>query len=190
MIRRRSLLAAVAAALPSCGSSPEPDLYTLLPIDGTPLAANPGVVEVRKAILPGHLDRDELVRAVEPGRLQVLPGARWGGSLRDLIAIVVAENLVQRLPRGRVYPALGGLALPHDAALEIALSAFEADPAGVVRLAGYLTVRPEGGRRRAPAIRPLRITAPARHPGIPGITASMNTALAELSDVAAAMLVA
>jgi len=135
MIRHRSAVALfLFPLLSACGSSPNPDFYTLYPEPGR---AAPGVslqIELRRPGLPGYLDRPNLVRRAEAGRLDISGTERWGTNLGEMVAATVAENLTQRLPESSVYTESGAISAQPDVTIELDLQRFERMPDGVIRL--------------------------------------------------------
>ena len=93
------------------GGSPAPSFYTLSeasgPAAGQPLAALPelGLV-VGPVEIPRYLDRPEIVSRDGANELVVADAHRWGGSLRNDILRVVADDLGRLLgtPRIAIYP--------------------------------------------------------------------------------------
>ena len=187
--RRRLCSATILLAASACGVAPEPDIYTLVAIPGPAMGGSPGLVEVRKPVLPSYLDREEILRTAAPGRLQPFPNARWGGPLPDMMASVLAENLGLRLSPRTVYAAVGGRSLPHDVVLELYLSSVEAVAAEGVRLTGQVTVLRSGrSRRPEPLVRPVQAAAEIRAAGPEGVVDAMSRSLAVLANAIAPLL--
>lgn len=93
------------------GGGPAPSFYTLSeasgPAAGEPIAALPelGLV-VGPVEIPRYLDRPEIVSRDGANELVVADAHRWGGSLRNDILRVVADDLGRLLgtPRIAIYP--------------------------------------------------------------------------------------
>lgn len=115
----------LALALASCGS-PQTHFYTLTVQPSAAPAKGPDdaragcggtVVEARRVLLPGVLDRAALVRGRGNGELDVSGQDRWAGPLARMITRVLAEDLRDRLGTDRVQapgdptPAKGSRAI-------------------------------------------------------------------------------
>jgi uncharacterized lipoprotein YmbA len=104
------VLAALAAAC--FGGGPKPEFFTLSsgsgPSAGPALASRPDLgLVVGPLEFPRYLDRPELVTRDGSNRLVVADAHRWGGSLRNDVLRVVADDLGRLLGTARVavYPA-------------------------------------------------------------------------------------
>lgn len=93
------------------GGGPAPSFYTLSeasgPAAGTPIATLPELGLVVGPIeIPRYLDRPEIVTRDGANELVVADAHRWGGSLRNDILRVVADDLGRLLgtPRVTIYP--------------------------------------------------------------------------------------
>jgi uncharacterized lipoprotein YmbA len=103
---------AVAVALGCFGGNAAPRYFTLSaaagPAAGDPIASLPELgIAVGPLELPRYLDRPELVVRDGSNRLVVADADRWGGSLRNDVLRVVADDLGRLLGTARVavYPA-------------------------------------------------------------------------------------
>ena len=110
MIRRRVLL--MLTAVPAACASPEPALYTLVAVPGTPRAATPRVIELRKIALADYLTRSQIVRSAEQVRLDVLDDASWGEHFDPMLTRILVQDLTERLP-GTLVLARNGPSRTH-----------------------------------------------------------------------------
>ena len=109
-VRRIVIGAAAAALLAGClGRSPRPEFYRLeaTAVGGAPLARLPDLgLAVGPLEFPRYLERPGIV--TRDGDLRVAPSAvqRWGGTLRNEVERVVADDLAALLGTSRVavYP--------------------------------------------------------------------------------------
>ena len=106
---RLPLIAISACLLLSgCVSSPPPKFYVLAPLS-TERPADAGLepaVGVGPVELPDYLDRPQIVTRNGQNGLNLAEFDRWGESLKDNTAQVLAENLAVLLPSKKVstYP--------------------------------------------------------------------------------------
>ncbi|CAH2601624.1 Membrane integrity-associated transporter subunit PqiC [Rhodovastum atsumiense] len=185
MLRRPLLL--LPLALAAC-ASPDPDLYTLVAIPGTPVPTGPRRVELRRIGLAGYLDRPEILRASANYRLDLARNDRWGEPLGRMSERVLTENLVQRLPDAAVSSEAGAISTTPDVIIEIDIQRFDADSSGTVTLLAQVALRREGGQRPQAQAGTLRFTAPVSGAGTTGLVAAMSTTLAALADSIARMV--
>jgi uncharacterized lipoprotein YmbA len=179
--RRAALVALVA--LPVACSSPNPTLYVLAPVSGTPRKGAPRTVALRAIAIPHYLERSQIVRSSEGYRMEVLSNEWWGDPLDTMISRILVQELNQRLPGSAVYADNGAISTRPDATVEINLQRFDLDRDGAVLLVAQIAV---DGRRAASlavslTVRPEDATTPA-------LVAAMSSANAQLADTVAAML--
>ncbi len=189
MKRRNPLLWLVASSLASvgCASSPEPQFYTLFPRDGGAVTSQPIEVQLRRPALPGYLDRPQIVRHEQPGKLEFSGDARWGAPLEKMVGDILAQNLAQRLPSASVYGESGAISSSPDALVEVDIQRFELTDRGSVELVAQVAVH--WPKTEAPA--QLERYALSRSPkgrGTPQLVNEMSGLLAELANVIALSL--
>lgn len=95
--------------LAACGSSPKPNMYTLL--DGVVPSAGKSAglsVAVMPASVPDLIDRPQMVVRQAGNRVQILEQQRWAEPLRAEIPRLVAADL------GRLLESPSVIALPDD----------------------------------------------------------------------------
>jgi uncharacterized lipoprotein YmbA len=184
--RRVALLA--LAALPAACASPNPTLYVLAPIPGTPQTGAtrtgaPHVVALRAIAIPHYLERSQIVRSSEGYRMDVLSNEWWGEPLDAMMSRILVQELNQRLPGSIVYGDNGAISAPPDATVEINLQRFDLDHDGAVLLTAQIAV---GGK--ATVARGVSFTVRPADGTTQALVAAMSTATAHLADTTAAML--
>jgi uncharacterized protein len=135
-----SCLLASALAGAGCASSPEPQFYTLFPHEGRQWVGGPLEVQLRRPGLPGYLDRPQIVRHEQPGKLEFSGADRWGAPLDGMVGSILAQNLAQRLPSASVYGESGAISSAPDALVEVDIQRFELTEQGSVELIAQVAV--------------------------------------------------
>ncbi len=98
-----------ATLLAACGSSPKPNMYTLLDGVAAGSGKGPGLsVAVMPAAVPDIVDRPQMVVRQPGNRVQILEQQRWAEPLRQEIPRLVAVDL------GRLLESSAVIALPDD----------------------------------------------------------------------------
>lgn len=123
--------------LGSCGSSPPKRFYALESVPAAHvLPADAHLrIQVTAVNIPAKLDRQEIVRAGALNEIHISDRNRWGAPLADMAQNVLTQDLVRRLPAGRVV-------LPHaiapagSYAITLDILQFESDASGTVALEG------------------------------------------------------
>lgn len=165
----------------ACPRSPEATFYTLFPEQGQSFDTQPLRIELRRPSLPSYLERQQIVRRVEPERLDLESDERWGAPLEEMVSGTLLENLAQRLPNSIVYAESGTISTSPDAVIELALQRFELTADGEVELVAQVATHwsnaPEATRlqRYALSQRPDGSTTSA-------MIAAMSQLLGQLSD--------
>ena len=156
-----------AALLASC-RSPNPVLYTLAPVPGTPRPGGPHIVMLQQISLARYLERPEIVRSSENYRLDVLTNEIWGEPLGAMIGRVLAEDLMQRLPGTNLFSANGAISAPADATVEVNIQRMDTDATGALAFAAQAAVeftrshRIQATRNVTPSSRSHRPIRPQR----------------------------
>ncbi len=179
------LLAPLALAASRC-TSPEPALYTLRPVLGTPQGGGPIAVKLEQPGLAGYLDRTEIVRDAAANRLDLASGERWGEPLGDMIGRVLGLDLSQRLPGSSVFTAAGTLSVDATATVELDVQRFDLDTDGTVVLLAQVAV--EQGSRDPAFTRSLRLTSRPASAATADLVSAMSAVLGQLADALAALL--
>jgi hypothetical protein len=175
------------ALLAGCsGSAKDTRLYVLSPVaaaaPSSPAAGEVAVV-VGSVRLPLYLDRSQIVTRSGEHRLEFAEFDLWGGSLRQDLARVLAENLAGLLGSQRVVTAPHGLHAPTAVRVEVEVLGFERGPDGRVRLSARwwlargAAAAPLGGTRASELLgAPLGDAA-----GYDAVVASMSQVYAEFA---------
>lgn len=173
--------------LGACGSSPNPDLYTLAALPGAATHIAARSVELRRIGLAGYLDRPEIVRSSAAFRLRLAQNERWGEPFGGMLDRVLTEDLVERLPDTAVYAESGAISTEPDEVLEIDVQRFDAEANGMIVLLAQVAVR-RGDVNHAAEARTLRLTATPASAATRDHVAAMSRALADLADRIVGML--
>ena len=106
MISRCCVLLLMFALVAGCRSSPPKRFYVLdaVPAQQRSTAGLESDVQVAAVNIPASLDRQEMVRESSPGTLEISDVNRWGAPLDDMTQNVLTQDLVERLPVGKVIP--------------------------------------------------------------------------------------
>jgi uncharacterized protein len=178
------LLTAVAAC-----SSPNPVLYTIAPVPGAQQATSPKVVVLQQIGLERYLERLQIVRSSEDYKLDVMPNDWWGEPLGAMLSRVLVDELQQRLPQSVVISEVGAVSAPADATVTLNIQRMDKDASGNLILSAQAGIIFKG-RAAAPVLRSFRFSVTPPSSGIPGEVAAISTAVGQLADGLAAMLVA
>ncbi|WP_270937684.1 PqiC family protein [Falsiroseomonas oryzae] len=190
MVPRREVLAlsGALAALAGC-RSPEPNLYTILPVPGAPRRGGPRTVSVREVSLARYLDRVQIVRSAAEYRLDVAGNDWWGEALDAMLTRVLVENLAQRLPGSSVVASGGAITVQPDAVVEVNLQRLGLAAPGTLVLTAQVAIGHREARRRDVA-RTESLTAPVSGPDTAAFVAAASAALGQLADAVAGLLAA
>jgi uncharacterized lipoprotein YmbA len=171
--------AALAALLLASCSSPDPTLYALQAVPGTPVSAPAQVIEVRRPGLAGYLDRPSIITGAPGYQIDLSHNTRWAEPLGDMIGRVLVEDLAARL-RGSTVFGEGG-AIGGDATLRVELDVqhFDPGPDGIVRLAGAVVIERNHSIVHSAQL-DLRSNEPTTGPA--GIAGAMSALLGEVAD--------
>lgn len=170
-----------------CGSSPHQNFYTLYSEPGDATQDVALAIELRRPGMPGYLERPNLVRRGEGGRLDISGTDRWGTDLDDLVAATLTQNLTQRLPRSTIYTESGAISSRPDLIVEVDLQQFEAAD-GVVHLHAQVGIHWAGGSEAR--IERYELTEEPDGDGTEATVAAMSKLLAKLSEAIAGSIAA
>ena len=175
----------LVAALGAC-SSPDPVLYTIASVSGTPRNTGPRVVLLERIDVARYLDRPQIVLSSENYRIDVKSNDWWGEPLGAMLTRVLRQELGERLPQSTVLNESGAVTATPDATVELDLQRLDEDASGNVILQAQASVDFKG--KRAPVLRSFHLSVPSSSPGAPGAVAAVSTAVAQLADGLAVML--
>ena len=186
-VHRRHAAPFAALALLAACRSPEPALYTLQPVPGTPRRGGPRNVAVREVSLARYLDRVQIVRSVAEYRLSVSGNDWWGENLDTMMTRLLVENLAQRLPNSNVFATGGAISVTPEATVEVNLQRLGQTAPDTLALTAQAAVTLREPRRREVA-RTEALTAPIAGNETPAFVAAASAAAGQLADAIAAML--
>jgi uncharacterized protein len=181
MVTRRQVCLLLAITPAACGSPPR--LCTLAALPGPRRAGAPHVVELRKIVLAGYLERSQIVRSLDDFRLDVLDNELWGEPLDAMLARILVQELTERLPGSMIFAENSAVVAAVDSTVGINILSLDADHSGTVTLFAQIAIT---GPKAA--MRSVRITEAPPSPGMPGLMSAMSTATAQLADIVAEML--
>jgi uncharacterized lipoprotein YmbA len=177
------LLTAVAAC-----SSPNPVLYTIAPVPGAQQAASPKVVVLQQIGLERYLERLQIVRSSEDYKLDVMTNDWWGEPLGAMLSRVLVDELQQRLPQSVVISEVGAVSAPADATVTLNIQRMDKDANGNLILSAQAGIIFKG-RATAPVLHNFRFSVVPDASGIQGEVAAISSAVGQLADGLAALLV-
>jgi hypothetical protein len=186
MIAARLAALALAAVLAAC-SSPSPVLYTIAPAQGQVQTGGPKVVALQQIATARYLERSQIVRSSENYRLDVMSNDWWGEPLSAMLSRVLTEELGQRLPQSTVIGETGAVSASPDATIELNIQRLDEDASGNLVLQAQASVSFKG--RGAPVLRSFRFVVTPPAAGIEGEVTAISTAVGQLADGLASMLV-
>jgi uncharacterized lipoprotein YmbA len=178
---------ALALALAGCATSPTPNFYTLALVAGSVQHPALRSIELRRIGLAGYLDRPDIVRSAAHYRLELAANDRWGEPLGGMLARVLSEDLLQRLPGVAVYDETGAISAAPDRVVEMDIQRFDAGADGAIVLLAEVAVRGEGASATFGA-HTVRLSARPGGPGTAAQVAAMSAVLGQLADAVVGML--
>lgn len=182
----RIFVAACAALLlGACfGGANPPDFYTLRHASGdaggAPVASRPDLgLVVGPLELARYLDRPEIVTRGGANALVVSDASRWGGSLRNDVLRVVADDLGRLLGTAQVvtYPSEPRFAARYRVAID--LREFEGTPGESVSLRAIWTIADATGR--ALAVEETTTAQPTASASYADLVAAQSAALGSMT---------
>ncbi len=111
-----------------CATSPPTKFYLLSPLTPAPdhvagvaQEQPPKIVRVDGVVVPGYLDRDEIVIRVNENQIHLADLNRWGEPLRNSLTNLLALNLSRLLPAGHfaVFPFKSPSTVDYQISVEI-----------------------------------------------------------------------
>ena len=168
-------------------SSPSPVLYTIAPVQGPVHPGGPKVIVLQQISTAHYLERSQIVRSSENYRLDVMSNDWWGEPLSAMLSRVLTEELGQRLPQSTVIGETGAVSASPDATIELNMQRLDEDASGNVVLQAQASVSFKG--RPGPVLRSFRFVVTPPAADIQGEVTAISTALGQLADGLASMLV-
>lgn len=183
-------LLTVAALVIGCSSSPPVAFYTLNPQTPAsrgldPPTADPGlVVGVGPVTFPEFLDRPQIVTRPAPNRLAVSEFHRWGGSLKDSLPRILAQDIATYLGSEQVAPYPWKDRLKPDFRVAVAILQFDGRLAqGVDLVAAWKIFQPP--ENKVLAVHRSAIHTPAQGEGYEAYVAAQSRAIGTLGQAIA-----
>src|SRR5437899_9589963 len=176
---------ALVVALATC-SSPNPVLYTIAPVQGRVQTGGPKVIAIQQISTARYLERSQIVRSSENYRLDVMSNDWWGEPLAAMLSRILIEELGQRLPQSVVIGESGAVTASPDATIELNMQRLDEDAAGNLILQAQASVSFK--TRKGPVLRSFRFVVTPPAPGIPGEVTAISTAVGQLADGLASIL--
>jgi uncharacterized lipoprotein YmbA len=180
----RRLLMVLLGVVPAACQSPNPLLYTLTVVPGPERPGAPHLIELRAVAVAHYLERSQIVRSSEDFRLDVSGNDWWGEPLDAMMGRVLTQELTQRLPGSTVYGENGAISTNSDDRIAINLQRLDADHTGAVILIAQIGIT--GG---VTATRTVRYSVPPPSGDTAGLVSAMSTAVGQLADTVADMIV-
>jgi uncharacterized lipoprotein YmbA len=177
----------VLCVMQAACSSPNPELYTIAPISGTERTVAPNVVVLQQIGLARYLERPQIVRSSENYRLDVMSNDMWGEPLAAMLGRILVTELGQRLPRSAVITETGAVSASPDATIALNVQRLDEDASGALVLQALASVTFKG--KPAPILREFHFSVTPPSAGIPGEVAAISTAIGQLADGIAVMVV-
>jgi hypothetical protein len=134
-----------------------------------------------------YLEGSQIVRSSENYRLDVMSNDWWGEPLSAMLSRVLTEELGQRLPQSTVIGETGAVSASPDATVELNVQRLDEDASGNVILQAQASVSFKG--RPGPVLRSYRFVVTPPTPDIQGEVTAISSAVGELADGLALMLV-
>lgn len=178
------LAALLAALLAGCASSPPSRFYALNAVVPTapsqPAAPLQSPVRVAAVHIPPVLDRTEIVRRGPGNELEISGLNRWGAPLDEMIQRVLTQDLLERLPPGRVVLP-SGPAPAQTGRIVLDILQLQSDAAGAVDFEGSWSLL-EPGSSSPSLIRDIHYSETARPGDYGDQAAAMSRMLGRLAD--------
>jgi uncharacterized lipoprotein YmbA len=137
----------LATGCVSLKRTPEARFFILQSLVALPTAAQEpvAIVGVETALLPGHLERPQLVTWAGPNELRTDEFLRWAEPLNEGITRTLAENLAGLLPEHQVVVRPWSGRVHARCRVMVALGVFGLQRDGTVRLEGQFRLLPDEG---------------------------------------------
>jgi hypothetical protein len=173
------LVLGLVSLMTSCQSAPS-RLYSLEPVAAAAVVPYAGpALRVDAVHVPPAMDRVEILTTAAPGELKINDFDHWAAPLGRLVRQTLTDDLIARLPKGRViFPHLEKT--PDAIGIDVDILAFSADTRGA-RLEASWTVT-SGKSNPHPAERSVSLLNEAPTTGAPATARALSAMLAQLAD--------
>lgn len=175
-----------ALVVASC-ASPDPKLYTIAAVPGAVLSGAPKVIAVRSVGVAQYLLRSPIVTSSGDYRVALRGNAWWAEPIDAMLGRVLVEDLAQRLPQSTVYASAGAVTGSPEATIEVEVQRLDLDRGGNLLLIAQASVT---YKNRTPDTRSFQISQAPPSTDAEGQVAAASTALAQVADRIAGMLIA
>ena len=115
-----------------CAASPPTEFYLLSPLPpasstktGSAQNQHPKIIRVDGVVVPGYLDRDEIVTRISENQIHLADLNQWGESLRNGLTNILALNL-SRLLSSEIF-AVFAFKSPSDANYQVIVEIIQMD---------------------------------------------------------------
>lgn len=178
----RSAVLLAAAILAGCGSA-EPTYYTLKSWPGVAQGGFPLTIQVRTPTVSSFLDRDYIVRNDKDYRLKLAEDSVWGEPIASLIGSTLTADLRQRLPGSTVFTENGAISTGPQAVVELDVSQFSEDGAGLATIDAALSVQHPDSAAATSQL--LHLSMAPSGPTTADLAAALSQLLGQVADAAA-----
>ena len=137
--RLYQLLSILLLTMFAACSSPDPVLYTIASVPGSPAIGGPKVVLLQTVGLARYLDRPQIVHSAADDRLDVRTNDWWGEPLGPMLGRVLADELGNRLPQSIVISDGSVVSATPDATVELDIRQLNGDSTGSLILQAQAT---------------------------------------------------
>ena len=176
------------AVLAACGRSAPTQFYTLraMPPASAIQAAPTVPIRIARVEVPGTLDRPEIVREQANNQVKVDDLSQWSAPLGQLMRTTLIEDLIKRLPNGRVVPTDAPKpAATVDVSVEIVAVH---ETASTLSLDVTWTQTRPSGEAGATTVQTLSLSAPLANRSNAAYAEALSQTMAQLADAIAARL--
>jgi uncharacterized lipoprotein YmbA len=180
------LVLAGVLALVACKSVEDPTKYYVLSPTSSPgptrMAVSSPAIGVGPVLIPGYLDRVQIVTRGAEDDIELSPYHRWAEPLESGIAKVVADNLAAQVGSERiaVFPWRGGVARMLDYQVVVVVLRFEGSAGGRVTLDARWRLLDKNGQELV--LKRSTINEPIQGGGHQPLVRGMNRVLTTLAQ--------
>jgi uncharacterized lipoprotein YmbA len=187
-MKRNLLILAALAVLGGCiggGESPKSDYYMLASVAGPVSADVDFTVKIMRPVIPGYLDRPELVEQEGDNKIRIDEYSRWAEPLDTMFERVLVQDLRQRLPSAHLLTEDDQfLSAAPRVTVAVAIQQFNRIPDGKVQLQAQYEVVDKGTHEQPP----LQQMEETLNADSGGSTGNLSALVGNLADNIAEML--